>query len=125
MVRLIAAASLITGLTGLPAMSESYAPVLPEIILTHGDGMIRIEGVVSGTGPAEVTATLSISHRGSGGSMTTEQSRNLTLDAHDTHISVASTAINFSPASHLMVDLYVTYDETVIAKSRVEIGVAP
>lgn len=123
--RLIAAASFMTGLAGQPAMSESYAPVLPEIMLTHDDGMIRIEGVVSGTGAAEVTATLSIAHRGSGGSMTTEQTRKLTLAADDKHIPVASTAINFGPTSHLLVDLSVTYNEFVIAKSRVEIGVAP
>lgn len=106
-------------------MSESYAPVLPEIMLTHGDGMIRIEGVVSGTGPAEVTATLSISHTGSGGSMTTQQSRSLSLGADDKHVPVASTGINFGPDSYLMVDLSVTFEEVVIAESRVEIGVAP
>lgn len=106
-------------------MSENYTPVLPEIMLTHADGMIRIEGVVSGTGPAEVTATLSISHRGSGGSMTTQQSRSLTLGADDKHVSVASTGINFGPDSHLMVDLSVTHEEVVIAVSRVEIGVVP
>lgn len=123
--RLISAVALVTGLMGLPAMSESYTPVLPEIMLTYGDGMIRIEGVVSGTGPAEVTATLSISHNGSGGSMTTQQSRNLSLGAEDKHVSVASTGINFGPDSHLKAELSVTQGEVVIAESRVEIGVAP
>lgn len=118
------AATLLAGAIGMPAMSDSISPVLPEILLTHADGMVQINGVVSATGPAEVTATLSISHRGSGGSMTTKQSRNLTLSADDRQVSVASTGMNFGPQSHLVVDLTVMQGDAIIAESKVEIGVA-
>lgn len=123
--RLMSAATLVAGLIGLPAMAESIPPVLPEIILTHSDGMIHIEGVVSAIGPAEVTATLTISHKGSSGTMNTQQSRNLTLAALDKRVSVASTGLNFGVESHLVVDLSVMRGDVVIAGSKVEIGVAP
>ncbi len=121
----MSAAAIVAGMIGLPAMADMPSTVLPEIILTHGDGMVQIEGVVSATGPTEVTATLTISHRGSGGTMNTTQSRNLTLSANDKRVSVASTGMNFGVESQLVIDLSVMRGDVVIAGSKVEIGVAP
>lgn len=112
------AATMMTG----AAAGQGPAPVLPEIMLSPSDGMVTVEGVVTGTGSAEVTATLSISHQGSGGKMTTRQARDLVLDAGSHRVSVARTALNFGPESALSVDLVVTVGETVVARSRVNIG---
>ncbi|MFP4295820.1 MAG: curli-like amyloid fiber formation chaperone CsgH [Halothiobacillaceae bacterium] len=97
-------------------------PVIPEILLTPSEGALTIEGVVSGTGPAEVTATLSIKHRGSGGQMSTRQSRDLSLTADASRLPVASTGLNFGEGSHLSVDLVVTVGDTVVAQTGVTIG---
>lgn len=123
--RVMVVAAFMAGLAGTQALPDTESHVLPEILLEHTVGMVRIEGVVSGTGPADVTATLSIAHRGSGGSMSTQQSRNLSLMADDKQVSIASTAMNFGPESHLVVELSVTRGDVVIAFSKVEIGVAP
>ncbi|WP_372675393.1 curli-like amyloid fiber formation chaperone CsgH [Aquicoccus sp.] len=110
------------GLCSCPAMSETISPVLPEIVLTHSDDSLMIEGVVSGTGPAQVTATLSIEHEGSGGRMKTSQSRELDLTTGASRLPVASTGLNFGEGSLLSVDLVVTIGDTIIAESRVTIG---
>ncbi|SEP13652.1 hypothetical protein SAMN04490248_12818 [Salinihabitans flavidus] len=119
----VAACAAIVTFTSAPeARSDMPAPVVPEILLTPGDGSIRIEGVVSGTGPADITATLAITHKGSGGNMSTRQSRDISLKAEDFRTPVATTGINFGSGSYLSVDLEVTFDDKVIAETHTVIG---
>lgn len=120
--RFFAPLAVAMGLFTGPAMSEPISPVIPEILLTPSEETLMVEGVVSGTGPAEVTATLSIEHEGSGGRMTTRQSRTIDLVAGSSRLPVASTGLNFGDGSRLSVDLVVMIGDTIIAQSRVTVG---
>lgn len=121
--RFFASIALATGLFAGQAMSEDISPVIPEILLTPSDGSLMIEGVVSGTGPGRVTATLSIDHKGSGGHMKTSQSRELDIQAGASRVPVASTGLNFGEGSQLSVDLIITIGDTIVAQSKVRVGV--
>lgn len=96
----------------------SAADALPLISLNPGDGGIEIVASVVAVEAGTVTGDLTIDRRGSSGTVTTRQSRELVLDRGETG-QIARTGISFGAEDFLEIRLALSKDGKVIAETLV------
>lgn len=100
------------------ANPASAADALPLISLNPGDGGIEIVASVVAVEAGTVTGDLTIDRRGSSGTVTTRQSRELALDRGETG-QIARTGISFGADDFLEIRLALSKGGKVIAETVV------
>ncbi|QUJ77774.1 hypothetical protein KDD17_07480 [Sulfitobacter albidus] len=102
-------------------LADGDAMVIPQIDMTPQDGIIAVEARALGMGAGRVTATLTIEKSDGGGTISTSQSRDITLTQGSDDL-VASTSFSVQPDLALTATLTMVSDGVVVASSTVSIA---